>query len=52
MGEVGPDVVATFVGVRWVSGSSDGSHRLVFLQVEVVVIGDTSHTSAFLVDTE
>ena len=50
--QVGADGVAALVGVVRITRSTDGTHRLILLDVEVRIVGDTGHTTAFLVDTE
>ena len=50
--QIGAYGVATFVGVLWVAGGTDGCHRLVLLHVEVRVVGNACHSSSLLVDAE
>ena len=50
--QVGADGIAAVVGILRVTRSTDGTHRLELLHLEVLIVADTSHASSLLVDAE
>ena len=50
--QIRADGIAAVVGVLGVACGTDGTHRLKFLHMEVLIVSDTGHTTTFLVDAE